>query len=172
MNRMASELPYKAPISSTSSSIDIGRHWEPAGTPDPCRAAIQARIASRSEVCPASRPSIDLCGFKEDPSCLHPPMHPARPDVNEARPLDSRFAVGVLGVGAGSKRPKLLGVALLRRAAPAAGPFHAPTCGFTHRVPGRIPAGTCLTHRMRCEAVVNREERHRDIFPAADRLRC
>jgi dihydrofolate reductase len=28
--------------------------------------------------------SIDLYGFEEDPTCLHPSMHPARPDVNES----------------------------------------------------------------------------------------
>jgi hypothetical protein len=35
-------------------------------------------------------PSIDLYGYEEDPSCLHPFMHPTRADVNEARPLDWR----------------------------------------------------------------------------------
>ena len=59
MNRMASELPYKAPISSTSSSIDIGRHWEPAGTPHPCRTTIQARIriCARKSAPQADRPA-------------------------------------------------------------------------------------------------------------------
>ena len=54
---------------------------------------------------------------------------------------DSRFALGVLGVGSGSKRPKLLGVALLCRAAPAAGAFDAPHLRIRHRLPGRIPCG-------------------------------
>jgi hypothetical protein len=54
---------------------------------------------------------------------------------------NSRFAVGVFGGGAGSKRPKLLAVALLLRAAPAAGPFDAPHLRIRHRLQGRIPCG-------------------------------
>jgi len=29
-----------------------------------------------------------MTGFEEDPSCLHPSMHPIPADMNEARPLD------------------------------------------------------------------------------------
>jgi hypothetical protein len=64
---------------------------------------------------------------------------------------DFRFAVGVFGVGAGSKRPKLLGVARLRRAAPLRDPSMRPTCGFATAYRDAFPAGTCLTHGRRCE---------------------
>ena len=64
---------------------------------------------------------------------------------------DSRFALGVLGVGSGSKRPKLLGVALLCRAAPLLEPSMRPTCGFATAYRDAFPAGTCLTLGRRCE---------------------
>ena len=45
----------------------------------------------------------------------------------------------------GSKRPKLLGVALLA-AQPTAGPFDAPHLRIRHRLPGRIPCGNVSAH--------------------------
>jgi hypothetical protein len=65
---------------------------------------------------------------------------------------NSRFAVGVFGVGAGSKRPKLLAVALLRRAAPAAVPFDAPHLRIRHRLPHSLRVRVSHTEG-RCESL-------------------
>jgi hypothetical protein len=62
---------------------------------------------------------------------------------------NSRFAVGVFGVGAGSKRPKLLGVALPRRAAPLLDPSMRPL-RIRHRLPHSLRERVSHTEG-RCE---------------------